>query len=157
VTIKVSSLLKKEKGFTLIEIVLVLAIAGLILVIVFLALSGAQKSRRDTQRKTDIGRVAAQLEQYASNNNGDYPTTAALLGNFVAAYITPNATDYQDPSTGAQYTIAYSNGNAPATGTMDYMNGDDCNGATMQAGGGARSYALVISLEGGGTACRSNQ
>ena len=36
---------------TLIEIVLVLAIAGLLLVIVFLAVSGAQKSRRDSQRK----------------------------------------------------------------------------------------------------------
>ena len=34
-------LLKDKKGFTLIEIVLVLAIAGLIMVIVFLAVGGA--------------------------------------------------------------------------------------------------------------------
>jgi prepilin-type N-terminal cleavage/methylation domain-containing protein len=48
---------QKEKGFTLIEIVLVLAIAGLLLVIVFLAVSGAQKSRRDSQRKNDNATV----------------------------------------------------------------------------------------------------
>jgi prepilin-type N-terminal cleavage/methylation domain-containing protein len=58
---QVSNLLKKEKGFTLIEIVLVLAIAGLLLVIVFLAVSGAQKSRRDTQRKNDNARLLAQV------------------------------------------------------------------------------------------------
>lgn len=96
-------LLKKEKGFTLIEIVLVLAIAGLLLVIVFLAVSGAQKSRRDTQRKNDLSRIAAQLESYASNNNGSYPAQAAFAGSAFATsnYIT--GSNLNDPNTGAAY------------------------------------------------------
>jgi prepilin-type N-terminal cleavage/methylation domain-containing protein len=150
----VSSLLKKEKGFTLIEIVLVLAIAGLILVIVFLALSGAQKSRRDTQRKTDVGRIASQLEQYASNNNGAYPTTAAQLGTFVTQYLTPT-TDYQDPSTGANYTLNYTTVAPTTAGNVSYMNGQKCNGSAMTAGT-ARDYALLMYLESGGAACRTN-
>ena len=76
-----SNLLKKEKGFTLIEIVLVLAIAGLLLVIVFLAVQGAQRSRRDTQRKQDAARALASVESCSSNNAGLYPAacTTGLL------------------------------------------------------------------------------
>jgi prepilin-type N-terminal cleavage/methylation domain-containing protein len=92
----VSNLLKKEKGFTLIEIVLVLAIAGLILVIVFLAVSGAQKNRRDTQRKSDNARLLSQVEAYASNNNGTYPPA----GNFPATYLPSN---FNDPLSGGPY------------------------------------------------------
>jgi prepilin-type N-terminal cleavage/methylation domain-containing protein len=38
----------KAHGFTIIEVVLVLAIAGLIFLIVFLALPALQRSQRDT-------------------------------------------------------------------------------------------------------------
>lgn len=54
--------MKKHKlyeGFTIIEVVLVLAIAGLIFLMVFLALPALQRSQRDTQRKNDIGRLKA--------------------------------------------------------------------------------------------------
>ncbi len=71
-----SKLLKKEKGFTLIEVVIVLAIAALIILVVLQAVTSAQKSNRDTARKSEAGRVVSLLEQYASNNNGIYPTNA---------------------------------------------------------------------------------
>ena len=38
-------------GFTIIEVVLVLAIAGLIFLMVFIALPTLQRSQRDTQRR----------------------------------------------------------------------------------------------------------
>lgn len=70
---KLRDLRKNEsKGFTLIEIVLVLAIAGLILVIVFIAVQGAQRSRRDAARKSDAARLLAGVESCASNHNGQY-------------------------------------------------------------------------------------
>ena len=43
--------LPNQGGFTIIEVVLVLAIAGLIFLIVFLALPQLQQSRRDTQKE----------------------------------------------------------------------------------------------------------
>jgi len=49
-------LTNKESGFTIIEVVLVLAIAGLIFLVVFLALPALQRSQRDSQRRTDLGR-----------------------------------------------------------------------------------------------------
>lgn len=64
-----------KKGFTLIEIVIVLAIAALIMVIVFLAVAGAQRSQRDTTARNNAARVLAAAEQYAANNSGKYPIT----------------------------------------------------------------------------------
>lgn len=50
-----------KKGFTIIEVVLVLAIAGLIFLMVFLALPVLQRSQRDTQRKQDVAMVVTAL------------------------------------------------------------------------------------------------
>ena len=50
-----------KKGFTIIEVVLVLAIAGLIFLMVFLALPALQRSQRDTQRKQDVAMVVTAL------------------------------------------------------------------------------------------------
>ena len=59
-----------KKGFTIIEVVLVLAIAGLIFLMVFLALPALQRSQRDTQRKNDISRLQAAINDYKSANRG---------------------------------------------------------------------------------------
>lgn len=152
-----SNLIKKDKGFTLIEIVLVLAIAGLLLVIVFLAVSGAQKSRRDSQRKNDISTVAAQLENYASNNNGSYPTNATF-GAFATAYKLDDATgNIKDPLTGNVYTFAAgvtpTIPTAAASAGISYDLGNDCSGVAS----GSRVYAVYIGLEQGVKNCRSNK
>ena len=151
-----TNLLKKEKGFTLIEIVLVLAIAGLLLVIVFLAVSGAQKSRRDSQRKSDLSRIAAQLESYAGNNNGCYPGSAAVPGcaqaltiaNFwLSSYITGG--NFMDPTSGTQYATpgAYvAAGTAfPAGGpaVVTYRYGQSCDNTA------GRTYSINMGLEQG--------
>jgi len=69
----------KEKGFTIIEVVLVLAIAGLIFLMVFLALPALQSSQRDGARKNDAGIIAAAITNFSSNNRGSIPTTAQLV------------------------------------------------------------------------------
>ena len=61
--------IKSKKGFTIIEVVLVLAIAGLIFLMVFVALPALQRSQRDTQRKNDLDRLQSQLISYVSSNN----------------------------------------------------------------------------------------
>lgn len=68
--------LKNKQGFTLIEIVIVLAIAALIMVIVFFAVAGAQRARRDQERKDLAARLIAQVENWKSNHDGNPPTVA---------------------------------------------------------------------------------
>ena len=60
-----------KKGFTIIEVVLVLAIAGLIFAMVFIALPALQRSQRDQSRKNDTSTVAAAITNWNSaNRNG---------------------------------------------------------------------------------------
>ena len=72
---------KAEKGFTIIEVVLVLAIAGLIFLMVFIALPALQASQRDGARKNDASAVAAAITSYTGNNRGVFPSTADLTGS----------------------------------------------------------------------------
>jgi prepilin-type N-terminal cleavage/methylation domain-containing protein len=69
---------RKQEGFTIIEVLIVLAIAGLILLIVFLAVPALQRSSRNTQRKNDSAALAGAIANFISNNNGSIPVG---LGN----------------------------------------------------------------------------
>jgi prepilin-type N-terminal cleavage/methylation domain-containing protein len=62
--------IKSKKGFTIIEVVLVLAIAGLIFLMVFVALPALQRSQRDTQRRDDYGMLASAVTSYSASNGG---------------------------------------------------------------------------------------
>jgi prepilin-type N-terminal cleavage/methylation domain-containing protein len=69
---------KNQKGFTIIEVLIVLAIAGLIMLIVFLAVPALQRNSRNTQRKNDVSQAISSLSEAVSNNNGQLPATVAV-------------------------------------------------------------------------------
>lgn len=79
--------INSKQGFTIIEVVLVLAIAGLIFLMVFVALPALQRSQRDTARRNDMSRVDTSLIQYQTNNqdtgNGDLPKEGIWPGKDV--------------------------------------------------------------------------
>lgn len=50
------------RGFTIVEVVLVLAIAGLIFIMIFLGLPVLQRSQRNEQRKRDMGEIAGAIQ-----------------------------------------------------------------------------------------------
>ncbi len=91
----------KKKGFTIIEVVLVLAIGGLIFLMVFIALPALQRSQRNTQRGDDVSRVATAVIDYQSNNSGKTPMEANIAGEFLRRYVDPDVywkyegTDYR--------------------------------------------------------------
>ena len=76
---------RKTKGFTIIEVVLVLAIAGLIFLMVFVALPALQAGQRDTARKNDASTVLSAVNTYISGNRGGLPDTNAKLSGTTAA------------------------------------------------------------------------
>lgn len=142
---------KKQSGFTLIEIVIVLAIAALIMVIVFLAVAGAQRSRRDTQRKNDVNRISSLLENSASANSGNYPNCtggstcdtwtatsggAAYAGTFGTKYLANES--LKDPSTGNNYNVVI--GALPDTCAANTMYYNLINN---------RTYKVSVCLESG--------
>ena len=70
---------QKAKGFTIIEVVLVLAIAGLIFLMVFIALPALQRSQRDSARKNEVSAVGSAIGSYMSNNRNAQPSATKIM------------------------------------------------------------------------------
>jgi prepilin-type N-terminal cleavage/methylation domain-containing protein len=88
-----SKLLKKgklQKGFTIIEVMIVLAIAGLILVVVLIAIPQLQRNQRNEQRKSVAARIVTEINNYSGNNNGTVPV--ALTTSVTTSFGNPEAT-----------------------------------------------------------------
>ena len=140
---------KDQKGFTIIEVLIVLAIAGLILLIVFLAVPALQRNSRNTQRKTDIGRVGSAATTVVSNANGNMAT--GLTRANVASEVGSNLSIY-DFSVAANLVV-----NVETTGgtKANPNNKDivDVEGNAKCSGTGAvyssRQIAVLYAVESG--------
>lgn len=150
-----------DKGFTIIEVVLVLAIAGLILLMALIVWPTLQRSQRDTQRRDDVVRFVAQVNSYATNNKGSIPKTdTASINYFLDSYMKRNEGEFKDPQTGNNYTVAtgVAQQASATTEKMIYATSARCDGETIVAKTGSpRSFAIKIQLEGSGAFCKDNQ
>lgn len=61
------------RGFTIVETLIVLAVAGLILSIVLLAVPALERSSRNNQRRQDVQTILAAVSHYELNNSGNMP------------------------------------------------------------------------------------
>lgn len=144
-----------NEGFTIIEVVLVLAIAGLIFLMVFIALPALQRSQRDTARKDDVSTTLSSVTSFKNNNKGAFPTTAQI--NSYVQNKSENTTAITVRSSTSTFT--------PTDGTIYVIPSATCGGpGTTLAqqtltSGSARQFAVVTYLEaGGGSAyCLDNQ
>ena len=69
--------MKKHKlnyGFTIIEVVLVLAISRLIFLMIFLGLPALQRNQQNTAQKQDYSTIASVIQTYKANNKVEFPT-----------------------------------------------------------------------------------
>lgn len=86
---------KSKRGFTIIEVVLVLAVAGLIFLMVFIALPALQRSQRDTQRRNDYGMLSSAITSYSASNGGKI----YRLANATSANQTTGSCYFLNPKT----------------------------------------------------------
>jgi prepilin-type N-terminal cleavage/methylation domain-containing protein len=144
---------QQAKGFTIIEVVLVLAIAGLIFLMVFIALPSLQRGQRDAQRKEDLSRISVQMTNYLSSTRGSVPNSADGLGNFVRKFLkgsdnTTAGNDYVDPN-GNNYVVRYQI--APTdVGQVGYYSKSNCDVSTesgIASSNAARDFAFTVMLE----------
>ncbi len=148
---------QKEKGFTIIEVVLVLAIAGLIFLMVFIALPALQRSQRDTQRKTDLAKVITQVNSYQSNNRGKSPQNQGDWNTLLSDYLRAGGDEFADPNgTAYRFSATAVASSTAGDGSMHWTRGAVCDGESLTTGQGNNKVAIQMKLEGGGTACNSN-
>lgn len=105
-----------KSGFTIIEVVLVLAIAGLIFLMVFIALPALQRNQRDTARKNEVSKVLAAVTSYQSNNRGSAPE----IDDTFAKYLDGK---YSQGANGAGNSISLESGTTVTIGTVQGGNG----------------------------------
>jgi prepilin-type N-terminal cleavage/methylation domain-containing protein len=151
------SKIQQKKAFTIIEVLIVLAIAGLILLIVFLAVPALQRNSRNTQRSSDASRALGAAQEVL-NNNGNIMTNLttdrlqAAIGT-PAYYQSANITVADGPASGASPV------NTTTVDTLIVLRGARCVTSGADAGratnGTNRQLAAVFTVEtGSGTTLR---
>jgi len=66
-----------KKGFTLVEVIVVIAIIGILASFLVGAFTGIKRTTRDAQRKTDLRSIQSALEIYRSDK-GNYPASSPI-------------------------------------------------------------------------------
>ena len=136
----------KQSGFTIIEVMIVLAVAGLIMAIVFLAIPALQRSNRNTQRKNDATRLAGLVAEFQSNNNGKLPA------NVTTDIGSPTWSSFD--TAGVTIVAKSTNPGAPNQDEMKLVTGAKCNGNTLDTvAGTARQVVVWWGIEPSGTQC----
>lgn len=144
---------KREQGFTIIEVMIVLAIAGLILLIVFLAVPALQRNARNTTIKNDASAVAGAVTEFESNNNGTPPTGVNTSGTVAgtttaqgpSVYLATTATSVQAQAkiNGATtVNVVTSAQSSITTSTVDLLFGKTCAGSSS-----ARAVAVYYGID----------
>jgi type IV pilus assembly protein PilA len=119
-------MLRKKKGFTLLEVLLVIAIIAVLAAIVIVAINPGKQmgEARNAQRRSDVGTILNAVYQYSIDNNGQIPagitatatdicrtgasactglvdlSTLTASGRYIGAV--PNDPSSSDPSAGYQ-------------------------------------------------------
>lgn len=145
------SLNKQNKGFTIVELLIVIVVIGILAGLVITTYNGIQQKARNTERTTDLKTFQSQLEAYNANN-GRYPTSANL-GATSATNVTFIASDLKgmdketlrDPkATAGNYALGTS-----TTPTNQYSYVPEPTGCDNTATDCA-AYKLYATPEGGG-------
>lgn len=127
-----------RKGFTLIEILVVLSLIGILVGLSLVAFQGSRASARDGRRKADLEQIRSALEIYRSDND-TYPLDLSPL--VTDGYIPELPTDPASPT----YSYDYDNATASTYDLCAYLeteSGDTC-AALSGCGGPGCNYGLT--------------
>lgn len=147
------SLQRKQNGFTIVELLIVIVVIGILAALVITTFTGIQQKARNTERETDIKALYGQVEAYYANSNGKYPTLANMND---ASWRTTNMKGLdqealKDPK-GAAATLSATAGANAYSYAVTASDGSACDNTTKDCA----QYTLTATFEGGGTFTRSN-
>lgn len=156
----------QTQGFTILETMIVLAAAGLILMVLLLAIPTLQRNSRNNARKQDVQAILGAVANYKLNNSGCMPN--ACGGNFLQStrlgYYASTVRYIPGGSPTTTGVNVYSYGDwttAPATVTaasnpdeVNLYNHEKCDAASQgratRSGAGFSDVVALFALETGG-------
>ncbi|MCY3804506.1 MAG: type II secretion system protein [Candidatus Saccharibacteria bacterium] len=124
---------KNQQGFTIVEVMIVLAIAGLILAVVFVAVPALNRNQRNSGRNNDRAFIRTQYDQSLANAGGRVPTTIQYNPNEVnhvgAAGLEKLTTALNSAYSIKPAQILYMQGtNFKSAGVVQFVGGSGCKG-----------------------------
>ncbi len=140
---------KKRSGFTLIEVLLVVAIIAILAGIVILAVNPSKQlaDTRNSQRRSDVNTIINAVYQYSIDNNGNLPSSITVASGDICSTNAASCTGLVDLSVltaNGKYLVAIpkdpSNGNATNT---KYTVVKDANGRVTVAAPDAEQGATI--------------
>lgn len=158
-----------QRGFTIIEVLIVLAIAALILLVVFLAIPSLQRNSRNNQRVADVSALVNGVNEYKNLNNnrlpGEWTSTCSgldgepwcwigwgTLGEDIRvdlSYYTSDQVQILGVSSGVE-----ADGSDAAHGLVRIITGATCDGADAVPGPN-RGFAVLFTRENNSPQCRA--
>ncbi len=139
------SLKQTNKGFTIIELLIVIVVIGILAAIVLTSYGGVTAKANNAKRTTDISALANQLEVYYTTNSY-YPSLTQLNTGTAAGtaalstWITTNIKGFDQ------------------AGTVDPSNVNKSHNISATAGAGltAKQYSYVVTQADGTTSCEAD-
>ena len=146
------SLKKRNQGFTIVELLIVIVVIGILALLVITTYSGIQAKARNSKRQTDVQAVQTQLEAYFAQN-GHYPSLTDMNSS---SWLTTNMKSLdvgalKDPQ-GSSSTLASSAAAKVYSYAVTNSSGTSCESDDTTCA----QYTLTATLEGGGTYAKSN-
>ncbi|MBI1952441.1 prepilin-type N-terminal cleavage/methylation domain-containing protein [Candidatus Saccharibacteria bacterium] len=146
-----------KKGFTIIEIMIVLAVASLIMLIVFLAVPALQRNARNTNRTADATKIASSVNECLSNRNNVTTSCDAHDANSQIVGVTLDNTTLRQLTTVNVNTAATSPAASPgafpadtATANIYFRTKCGTDGSSYSAGNSQQFVVLYNNESSGG-------
>lgn len=134
-----------RKGFSLIELMVVISIIGILTAIGAVSFTTAQQKSRDAARKSDMRAVQNALEQYFTVNASEYPTAAADCQAGGLSDIFPGGLP-EDPKGDQSYTYVCDADSYCVCAEMESDEGNYYSGACATSGT-TKSYFCVVNQQ----------
>jgi len=140
---------KQQKGFTIVELLIVIVVIGILATLVIVTFTGIQQKARNTKRQTDINAINSHVEAFYAQN-GYYPTRDHLNDNPAGWRATNmkglDSAALKDPK-GSSETLAATASNTQYGYSVTTDTGGDCSTDETTCA----KFTLTANLEGGGT------
>jgi prepilin-type N-terminal cleavage/methylation domain-containing protein len=139
------SLKKRNQGFTIVELLIVIVVIGILALLVITTYSGIQAKARNSKRTSDIKSLQTHLEAFFQSN-GYYPSRADMN---TGSWLTTNMKSLDqnalsDPKAGGSKTLAAS----PAASAYAYQPLDSSDASCEATDTNCAKYTLTATYEG---------